>query len=114
MIITASLGCKFSQPDDAPDVIGSGESEDETGEEYSRCSPFKLSGLPEIEIRKPQFDKEKYGENEVYGGEDYVVHNRFYLLGCSRPRALDRTGNIPAGVGGDGQQRDEHCRHDEY
>ena len=83
MIITASLGCKFSQPDDAPDVIGSGESEDETGEEYSRCSPFKLSGLPKIEIRRSQFGKEKYGENEVYGGEDDIVHNGFYLLSIS-------------------------------
>ncbi len=48
------------QPNDAPDVIGSGESEDETGKEYSRCSPFKLSGFPEVKITCTKFGKEKY------------------------------------------------------
>ena len=67
-----------------------------------------------IELLEKQFDKEKYRKDQIYGGEDDVIHNGLYLLRCSRPRAFDRTGYIPAGVGGDGQQRDEHCRHDEY
>lgn len=81
----------------APDVQGSGQSEQQTGEQDGWAGELKLAMFPIVEVRGPDLNEKEHGQNHVQNGENYVVNDRLNLALCAGPGLLHSARHVPGG-----------------
>ena len=94
--------CHMHHPlntDNAPDVRGSGQREDEAGKENGRSCPFELTALAVVEVSGTQLDEEENGQNHVHSGKYNIIDHRLDLTGRRVPSILHGASHIAGTCG---------------
>ena len=75
MLLCKDIFTKRSHTHDVPDVQRCGQGKNQTREQNSRCSPFKLTRLSIVEVGGTQLHKEENGEDHINGRKYHIVDN---------------------------------------
>ena len=99
--------CISSSSDDAPDVVGGQQDEDQTDEEDGRACPLKLAVLPILKIRQRQLHKECDGQHHAQRRKHHAVH---YSLDLFRGVAPGLLIDIRITAGRKGRRAGQRCQ----
>ncbi len=100
-----------SHPDNAPNIRGGGETEDEADQEDDGRGPLELAPLAVIEVGAAHLDKEGDGKDHVQGRENDGIHHGLDLPGSGGPSLLDGAGDVAAASGGEGSGAADGAHH---
>ena len=84
----------------APDIQGSGQSEQQAGKQDGWAGKLELAMLPVVKVRGPDFNEEKHGQNHVQNWKNYVVNDRLDLALGACPGLLHGARHVPGGCEG--------------
>lgn len=105
--------------EDAPDIAGGGEGEQQTGKQDRRRGELELSVLAVVHIGGGNLHEQQHRQNHVNHGKYHIVDDGLHLPLGGIPGALDGSGHVArgGGAGGDchkGHKQGQDTEHGEH